>query len=333
MAKNKKKEGAKRRSKARKKAKKKRRLRLVKSSPASKPLVINRAGLPHLGAPEGFRSISFSQGMMEYAKPLMELVEGNEEDFQEVMDAAMVLWNYALSLEKGQTDKTIENDIVAALKSCFHLNQSQAEAFFTRMIERRSYLFPPDKQPKSSPFMFIRKEIRHIIMPFDYDSLDLSDEIIPPDKKDKALVDKINRLDSQLSAGIDYAKYEGDFFALKDECQTRFEKWLTEKGLKDDPQDFSFCLLTFLDFVYGYGHDDIVVLKSIPSMYLFEFFEDFLLRKMMVEPNEYTYWPPTLKLFYEFLYEKGYVDNLEETVNEIHRIEPYFIEVLRKQFS
>ncbi|HID29797.1 MAG TPA: hypothetical protein EYP19_07300, partial [Desulfobacterales bacterium] len=108
MAKNKKKEGAKRRSKAREKAKKKRRLRLVKSSPASKPLVINRAGLPHLGAPEGFRSISFSQGMMEYAKPLMELVEGNEEDFQEVMDAAMVLWNYALSLEKGQTDKTIE---------------------------------------------------------------------------------------------------------------------------------------------------------------------------------------------------------------------------------
>ena len=204
---------------------------------------------------------------------------------------------------------------------------------FTKMIERRSYLFPPDKQPKSSPFMFIRKEIRHIIMPFDYDALDISDEIIPPDKNDKSLVDRINKLDSQIGASIDYGKYESDFFALKDECQARFEKWLTEKGLKHDPQDFSFCLQTFLDFVYGYGHDDIVVLKSIPSMYFVEFFEDFLLRKMMVEPNEYTYWPPALRLFYEFLYEKGYVDNPEEAVNEIDRIEPYFIEVLKKQFS
>ena len=333
MAKKKKREVAKRRSKAREKAKKKRRLRLVKSSPALKPQVMSRAALPDLGAPEGFRSISFSQGMMEYAKPLMELVEGDEADFQGVMDAATVLWNYSLSVEKGQTDETIEKDIVEALKASFHLNQSQAEALFTKMIERRRYLFPPDKQPKGSPFMFIRKEIRHIIMPFDYDALDLSDEIIPPDKNDKAFVDRINKLDSQLCAGIDYAKYESDFFALKDECQVRFEEWLTEKGLKDDLQDFSFCLPTFLDFIYAYGHDEIVVLKSIPSMYFVEFFEDFLLRKMMLEPNEYTYWPPALKLFYEFLYEKGYVDNAEETMSEIRRIEPDFIEVLKKQFS
>ena len=154
MAKNKKRGVAKRRSKAREKAKKKRTLRLVKSSPASKPQVISRAGLPHLGAPEGFRSISFSQAMMDYAKPLMELVEGYEEDFQGAMDAAMVLWNYALSVEEGQRDKTMEKDILEALKACFHLNQSQAEALFTKMIERRSYLFPPDKQPKDKTLPF-----------------------------------------------------------------------------------------------------------------------------------------------------------------------------------
>ena len=75
------------------------------------------------------------------------------------------------------------------------------------------------------------------------------------------------------------------------------------------------------------------VLKSVPDLYFLEFFEDFLLRKMMVEPIEYVYWPPALKLFYRFLHEKGYLDNQEDIIREIDKLEPYFIEVLRKQFS
>jgi hypothetical protein len=80
-------------------------------------------------------------------------------------------------------------------------------------------------------------------------------------------------------------------------------------------------------------HDDTVVLKSVPDIYFLEFFEDFLLRKMMVEPLEYVYWPPALKLFYRFLHEKGYLDNQEDLIRKIDKLEPYFIEVLRKQFS
>ncbi|GAG48770.1 unnamed protein product, partial [marine sediment metagenome] len=78
---------------------------------------------------------------------------------------------------------------------------------------------------------------------------------------------------------------------------------------------------------------DIVILKSMPDIYFIEFFEDFLLRKMMTEPNEYVNWPPALKLFYQFLHEKGYLDNPEEIIMKIDRLEPYFIEVLKKQFS
>ncbi|MBW2340736.1 MAG: hypothetical protein JRF50_10405 [Deltaproteobacteria bacterium] len=80
-------------------------------------------------------------------------------------------------------------------------------------------------------------------------------------------------------------------------------------------------------------HDDIVVLKSVPDIYLVEFFEDFLIRKMMAEPNEYVYWPPALKLFYLFLHEKGYLNNHKEIIKKIDKIEPYFIKVLKKQFS
>ena len=35
-----------------------------------------------------------------------------------------------------------------------------------------------------------------------------------------------------------------------------------------------------------------------------EFFMDWLMRKVMVKPPEYTQWPPALRLFYRFLAEK-----------------------------
>ncbi len=75
MAKKKKRDISKRRAKAREKTKRKRSLRLVKSRAATEPKTILRPGLPHMGAPEGFRSISMSQAIMEYAKPLFEFAK------------------------------------------------------------------------------------------------------------------------------------------------------------------------------------------------------------------------------------------------------------------
>jgi len=334
MGKKKKKDIAKRHAKSQQKTQKKRKLRLVKSSSNQHVQVSSRPGLPHLGAPEGFRSIGMAQAMMEYAKPLMEMVEeGGIEDIEGATQAAMVLWNYALCVEEGHETRKTEKDIVKAIMAGFDLDKTSARALFTKMIERRSYLFPPDIQPKGSPFMFIRKEVRHIIRPFDYDTLDLSDEIIPPDEKDKALVGRINELDRHMKAGTDYEEYESLFFSLKDECQSRFEKWLADKGLTQDAGLFSDCLHIYLDFIYGYMHDDTIALESVAPVYFVEFFEDFLLRKMMAEPNEYVYWPPALKLFYRFLHEKGYLESPAKIIEAIGKVEPYFIEVLRKQFT
>jgi len=326
---------AKRRAKLRQQTQKKRKLRLVEPHSKRRAQIKHRPGLPHLGAPEGFRSISFAQAMVEYARPLMELGEGSKEDLNDVMQAAMVLWNYAISVDESGKDKKMEQEILEDLKASFGLDHSEAEALFKKMIERRSYLFPPDKQPKDKllPFMFIRKEVRHIIRPFDYNTLDLLDEIIPADKKDKELVEKINILDSQINAGVEYDKYESLLLSLKDECQARFERWLVDKGLTQDAALFSDCLHIYLDFIYAYMHDDTIVLKSVPPVYFLEFFEDFLLRKMMAEPNEYVYWPPALKLFYCFLHEKGYLESPESIIEQITKVEPYFIQVLRKQFT
>ena len=334
MGKKRKTDVEKRRTKSKQRAQKKRKLRLLKSSSNQHVQVSSRPGLPHLGAPEGFRSIGMAQAMMEYAKPLMELREGNQEDFEGPVQTAMLLWNYALSVEEGRENRKIEKDILKAIMGSFGLDKAAARALFAKMTERRSHLFPPDIQPRGSPFMFIRKEVRHIIRTFDYDTLSgLSDKSIPADDKDQALVDRIKELDHHMRTGADYEEYEDLFFSLKDDCQGRFEKWLVDKGMKKDPWEFSSCLHTFLDFIYGYMHDDIVILKSIPDIYFVEFFEDFLLRKMMAEPNEYVYWPPALKLFYRFLHEKGYIESPAKIIEAIGKVEPYFIEVLRKQFS
>ena len=334
MAKKKKKDISKRRAKAREKTKKKRNLRLVKSGAATQPKTILRPGLPHMGAPEGFRSISMSQAIMEYAKPLFEFDKDEKNELNDTLQIGMLIWNFAISVEEGKEDKKIENKILKSLASTYSLKKDEAAALLTKMTDRYAYLFPKDKQPEpGTPFMFIRKEVHFLIKPFDYKRMALSNKIFPAEQEDLDLIEKIEKLDGYIENHADYSSYEDLLFSLHDECRERFEKWLTAKGLKEGIENFSFCLQTYLDFIYAYMHDDTVVLKSVPDIYFLEFFEDFLLRKMMVEPLEYVYWPPALKLFYRFLHEKGYLDDQEDMIRKIDKLEPYFIEVLRKQFS
>ena len=58
---------SKRRQKSKQQKAKKRKLKLIKSggSGTSGPAVVERPGMPYLGAPEGFRSISFSQAIID----------------------------------------------------------------------------------------------------------------------------------------------------------------------------------------------------------------------------------------------------------------------------
>ncbi|MBW2169440.1 MAG: hypothetical protein JRG69_09325, partial [Deltaproteobacteria bacterium] len=271
----------KKRNKVSQQKKKKRALRLVKSQPKLEPQVIERPGMPHMGAPDGFRSISFSQAMMEYAKPLMERME-NEDDLNKALQASGLFWNYALSVERGEADKRLEKKIIRAVKSTFGMDKQEADALLRQMIERHGYLFPQDIQPEPGlPFMFIRKEMLHIIRPFDYNSLKPSDKIIPPDKNDAAIITRLKELDRHIYENAGYEAYEELLFSLKDEVEDKFEKWLIAKGLKGDVTDFSTCLHIYFDFVYGYMHDEVFVFKSVPHERFLEFFEDYQKKKMM----------------------------------------------------
>jgi hypothetical protein len=327
---------AKRRAKSEQKKRIKRKSRLIKSQGKPDVQVMYRPGIADMGAPPGFRAINMSQAVLEYGKPLEQYVEMDSEDgLDTLMQGSMLLWNYANSVQLGKEDEKDEKDIIDILKRTFKLEYSETCDLVKKMVERFEYLFPLDKQPKErfGLFMFIRKEIRAIIRPFDYSRLRPSYEIIPPDEKDREIIERINRLDSYVKAEADYEEYGDLLLKLEDECMEQFKKWLADKRLSEEIISLYDCIGIYFDFIYGYMHDDIVLLKSVPAVYFEEFFTDFLLRKMHVEPNEYVYWPPALKLFYRFLYEKDYLGDPDDFIKKIDYIEPFFIEVLKKQFT
>jgi len=328
----------KRRAKARERAKKKRTLKKLQSAKKLDPLVIPRPGLPHMGAPEGFRSIPFSQAILEYGKPVMDRFDEDIDSLNQGMHLSTLLWNYANAWEKDKQDKkleTLKKEIFKVFDKTLRLDKNEAQTLFENMIDRHQYLFPPDRQPElPSMFMFIRKEVSHLIRPLDYGKIGFTvEEAVPPGEDDVQFINKLNTLDQHIVNDSDYGEYEELLFSLDDECRRLFEKWLNAKGFKDHAESYSNCLDIFLHFIYGYMHDDTVLLKSMSDIYWVEFFEDFLLRKMMCDPPEYLYWPPAIKLFYQYLNETGYLTNAEKIIKQIDRIEPYFIAVLKKQFS
>lgn len=326
---------SKRRQKARQQKGKKHKLKLIKGRgrDTSAPMVAERPGMPHLGAPEGFRSISFSQAIVDYGAPLMEQAK-NEKGMDAVLQLSGMFWNYALSVSAGKADLKIEKEIIKAVKSVLGLNKEATQKLLQKMVERYHYLFPEDIQPKPpSPFMFIRKEVHHLIRPFDYGKLNISDQFIPSDSDDQDAIDKLIQLDALMMDQTDYEQYESLLNEVKERCEERFRQWLVAKGLDEHAEEFARCPFIFFDFVYGYTHDEVIVLKTVSERYWMEFFEDFLIRKMMAAPAEYILWPPVLKLFYLFLHEKGYLNNSDKIIGQIDKIEPYFIKVLKHQFS
>jgi len=186
-------------------------------------------------------------------------------------------------------------------------------------------------QPEGIPMtMFMRKEVEYLITPFEESQLHLSDEIIPPNDDDDTFVKALEELDARIDFGEDYGDWESDFFEIKDLCCERYHHWLQAKGVPETFRDqFSACIEPYLNFIYQYDAGDL--LHVMPDT-IEEFFMDWLMRKVMVKPSEYTLWPPALRLFYRFLSEKGYLDhNLEPILKGLYAIEPKFIALVKQR--
>ena len=89
-----------------------------------------------------------------------------------------------------------------------------------------------------------------------------------------------------------------------------------------------------MNFIYRYMDEPREILRDVSPVNIDAFLNEHLLRKVMVEPQEYPWWVPAIKLFYLFLYEKQYLSEEPTSfVKSLDDIEPRFIEFLRDHFN
>jgi hypothetical protein len=281
------------------------------------------------GVPQGFRPIPMTQAMMEFAAPIMAYVEnGTVPDPNDALQIGMQLWNVTLP-KVPASQKQPRTEIVTNISTTLQMERQEADAFFDRMIERKAYLFPDEIQPEGSMTMFMRKEVEYLITKFEESQLNLPNDPVPPDPDDETFLKALRRLDAQIAEGAYYEEWEEDFFAMEELCCQRYQRWLQAKGVPETySRHFPFCLKTYLSFIYQYDSGE---LKDVSLQALEEFMMDYLLRKVMAKPPEYTHWPPALRLFYRFLSEKGYLDDPERIMARLTSIEPDFIALVKRR--
>jgi hypothetical protein len=227
------------------------------------------------------------------------------------------------------SQKPARTAIVDTMQTTLQMDRQEADAFFERMIARKAYLFPDEIQPEGFVTMFMRKEVEYLITPFAESQLHLSDQLVPPDRDDAMWLDALRQLEARIDEGEDYGDWEADFFAMQERCCQRYHHWLLAKGVSETvSQQFAFCLEPYLTFIYQY---DAGKVQDVVPDAIEEFFMDWLMRKVMVKPPEYTQWPSALRLFYRFLSEKGYLDDPEPIIAGLQAIEPAFIAMVKQR--
>ena len=250
------------------------------------------------------------------------------QDPNDALQVGLRLWNSTLP-EVPVPMRQSRGEIVAQIETILQMDRQEAEVFYEEMIERKAYLFPDEMQPEGSMTMFMRKEVEYLITPFAESQLPLSDAIIPPDGDDDTFLHALEQLDARIDFGEDYSDWEADFFAMQERCCARYRHWLRAKGVPETlSQQFAFCLDPYLSFIYQYDAGSVL---DVLSGALEEFFMDWLMRKVMVKPPEYTQWPPALRLFYRFLSDKGYLDDPEPIIAGLYAIEPAFIAMVKQR--
>lgn len=326
----------KRRQRANEDRKRRRKLKVIKlKEHASRAPTARRAPLAGMEAPEGFRTVATSQAVMAYAAPLTEKA-GTEQQLQAAFQAAMGCWNYSLAVQEGdrQRERELEAELLSTLQARFDMEETAAREFLAMMAARYDHMFPEAIQPRGTPYTFMRKEAAHPIRPIAEGRLVLDPAPVPLAPQEERLFRDLRALDALVAEEADWEAVEGRFTALKDPLRDAFQGWLTAKGLEESlAAELAGCIFIWLDFVYAYDHEEDTRLAAVPASSWQEFFLDFLLRKMVVDPPEYVTWPPALKLFYRYLHDRGHLEDPQTVERSIERMEPDFYEFLERQFA
>jgi hypothetical protein len=341
--KKKKKNIAKRQAKAGQRKERKRQLRLVKTKKKQQrrpdddypypPLDFGPAPLADIETPAGFRAVGMSGALMEFIKALLKHSDLTGSGLEDAYNLAMPLWNYAIAMERGETDSRLRAEVVKGVMSTCKIGEAAARETVDKAVARKNEMFPPEVQPRGTAYMFMRKETLHLIVPFNYDRLSVSDQAVPAAGQDHRFFEQLAALDKVKKDADDYRDWEKQYETVRENFGEVFGGWLVAKGVGEEmADDFIFKAEFFINFIYSYGCTDI--LRNTDHGCFDEFFFDFVLRKIMLdEPGEHVEWIPALRLFFAFLAEKGYVDDAAPYVEAIDGLEEPFLDLLRKEYG
>jgi len=264
-------------------------------------VIMNPSGIDVPLVGNGYRIVGPAQAMVDYAKPLLDKAE-SDEDFNKALTFAQLLWNFALIEDIEDRDLKKSEKLKKEInKLADDFDVLGTENIVDIMLKRFHLMFP---EVGKVPSFHIRERVIDIeeYEPFDESTIHISEDKIAPTKKEIELTGAL----SKIYPGSD----ESRLSKWQDEILGCYVEWCVAKGVPDDrASDFAFLVSAYLNYLSGYHGE--TVSEDTTTYIVQEFMRTHFIRKTALPAQEKTMMPFALKLFMQYLDEKGIVSGAE----------------------
>jgi len=265
---------------------------------------------------DGYRIVGPAQAMVDYAQPLMQDAE-SEEDLNDAFQTAQLCWSLAISQRNGWED--FDESKKEAIDIFNDLDMPEPEKFIDMMIERFDLMFP---ELGRAPSFYIKERVIDVeeYDQFDESTLHISEDKVPPTKQEIYFAEAATRIDTYAG--------ESELTEYLEELVDCYAKWCDAKGVPDEAiWSFGSAVESYLMYLRDY--DDEVILINTPEEIVQEFMHVYFIRKTAGAAAEKTMMPCALKLFMQYLDEKGIVSGAQRVKKIIASEEDAFQRKLR----
>lgn len=262
---------------------------------------------------DGYRIVGPAQAMVDYAQPLMKGAE-SEEDINDAFQMAQLCWSLAISQrhESEDFDKLKKEAID-------DLDILEPEKLIDIMIERFDLMFP---ELGRVPSFYVKERVIDVeeYEPFNESTLHISQDKIPPTEEEIFFAED--------AAIIDPYTGESELLESLEELTDCYAEWCSAKGVPDEAiLGFSFVVSSYLMFLRDYCDEEISANTSKEVVH--EFMHVHFIRKTAGPVAEKTMMPCALKLFMQYLDEKGIISGTERVKKIIASEEDAFQKTLK----
>ena len=261
---------------------------------------------------DGYRIVGPAQAMVDYAQPLMGEAD-SEEELNDVFQTVQLCWSLAIT----QRREPEEFDRLKK-KAISDLDVPEPEELLDMMIERFDLMFPDLGR---RPSFYVKERVIDVeeYEPFDESTLHISKNKIPPTEQEIGLAKTMTEIDPDD---------ESELMEWLGELVDCYAKWCDAKGVPDDKiWSFGFAVSFYLDFLRNYYGE--VVSADTPREVVKEFMHVNFIRKTAEAAAEKTMMPCALKLFMQYLDEKGIVTGTKRIVRIIESEQDAFQKALK----